>query len=298
MWTNDILNFRNSTGNDFLKYGVAYYPDLITTVVPLDAVDYTNINGGKVETLDSLLNPPANPNPAAASILQSIIDGNDLTVQQNNQALLTASPLYKQLLTIIHEQINTMPPSGIMVGVYSMIDATMGVWYAPANVTPVGATGLTLKINNEEQADLNVDAVSGKSINAIRFFTGQGILVWGTRTLDGNSQDWRYINVVRTVTMIVQSAKLAMRAYVFAPNDSNTWAVIKSMVENFLTNVWKEGALQGSKASDAFKVEIGLGSTMTAQDILNNILRVTIFLAITHPAEFIVETIEQEQASS
>ena len=100
----------------------------------------------------------------------------------------------------------------------------------------MGVTSTTLQIDDTEQEGLNVDAVSGKSVNAIRFFNGQGVLVWGARTLDGNSQDWRYINVRRTVTMIEQSAKLALRAYVFAPNTSNTWATIKSMLENFLTN--------------------------------------------------------------
>lgn len=191
-----------------------------------------------------------------------------------------------------------MPPSGVMAGVYTLVDATQGVWVAPANVSPIGVRDLTLRIDASEQEHLNVDAVSGKSINAIRYFTGQGVLVWGARTLDGNSQDWRYINVRRTVTMIEQSAKLALRDYVFSPNTQNTWVSIKSMLENFLTNVWKEGALQGSKAADAFSVEIGLGTTMTVEDILNGYLRVSILLAVSHPAEFIVVTVEQELAKS
>ena len=143
-----------------------------------------------------------------------------------------------------------------------------------------------------------VKLVPQNSINAIRYFNGQGVLVWGARTLDGNSQDWRYINVRRTVTMIEQSVKLALRSFVFAPNTQNTWVSIKSMLDNFLTNVWKEGALQGSKAADAFTVQIGLGSTMTAQDILDGYLRVSVFLAVSHPAEFIVVTVEQELAKS
>ena len=153
-------------------------------------------------------------------------------------------------------------------------------------------------LDNQEQEGLNVDAVSGKSINALRLFPGQGVLVWGARTLDGNSQDWRYINVRRTVTMIEQSIKLAIRAYVFEPNDANTWTTIKSMLENFLTNVWKEGALQGAKPADAFAVQVGLGTTMTAQDLLDGYLRVSVLLAVTHPAEFIVVSVEQEMAKS
>jgi uncharacterized protein len=296
LWPQDIQNFRNYTGINGLNYGVAYYPFVKTTAVSIDQIDYTNI--GDITILTDLLNPPSAPNPVAQTILNSIYTGNTLTVTQNNQALMMTSKTYVQILTIIQEQINILPPSALMAGIYSYVDSTRGVWVAPANVAPIGVTDLTIQLNDDEQASLNVDAISGKSINAFRFFNGQGVLVWGARTLDGNSQDWRYINVRRTVTMIEQSIKDALRAYVFAPNNSNTWVTIKSMIENFLTNVWKEGAIQGVKPEDAFSVLIGLGTTMTAQDILDGYLRTTIMLAVTHPAEFIIVTIEQEMAKS
>ncbi|MFZ6010895.1 MAG: phage tail sheath family protein [Bacteroidota bacterium] len=298
LWGNDIQNFRNWTGNNGLNYGAAYYPFLKTTITTIDQVDYTNINGGDVSVLMDILNPASAPNAAATSILNSIKAGNSLTVSQNNQALMMSSKTYTQILTIIQDKINTMPPSGVMAGIYSMVDAARGVWVAPANVSPIGVTDVTINLDDNDQAGLNVDAVSGKSVNAFRFFNGQGILIWGARTLDGNSQDWRYIPVRRTVTMIEQSIKEALRAYVFYPNDSNTWVTIKAMLENFLTNVWKEGALQGSKPEDAFSVSVGLGTTMTAQDILDGYLRVTVMIAVTHPAEFIVVTVEQQLAKS
>ena len=79
----------------------------------------------------------------------------------------------------------------------------------------------------------------------IRFFNGLGILVWGARTLDGNSQDWRYVPVRRTVTYIEQSVKQALQAFVFAPNDANTWGTVQSMINSFLTGLWSQGGLQG-----------------------------------------------------
>jgi len=94
-------------------------------------------------------------------------------------------------------------------------------------------------------------------------------LVWGARTLDGNSQDWRYINVRRTLIMIEQSLKLACSAYVFEANDSGTWITIKSMINNFLDNLWKQGALAGAVPEEVFDVQIGLGTTMTPNDILD-----------------------------
>ncbi len=298
LWQDDIAAFRNSTGNNGLSFGAAYYPYLKTTAMSVDQIDYTNINGGDVSTLMDLLNPASAPNATVDKIITSIKSGNSLSVLQNNQALMMASKPYVQLLTIILEQINTVPPSAVVAGIYSQVDSSIGVWAAPANVSPVGVSDLTIQLDDDDQSGLNVDAVSGKSINAFRFFNGQGVLLWGARTLNGNSQDWRYINVRRTVTMIEQSAKLALRNYVFAPNVSNTWSTVKSMLTNFLTNVWKEGALQGSSPDDAFSVQIGLGVTMSTQDILDGYLRATILIAVTHPAEFIVLSVQQELAKS
>lgn len=299
LYTQDIQNFRNNTGNDGLKYGAAYYPFLKTTITGLNEISYLNLNGGDSNSLSAIVNPPSAPNSTAEQVLNNIKNPpRGMAISQLNQALMNASPQFKQIMTIVQEKVNTLPPSGAMAGIYTLNDNTKGVWYAPANVTPVGVTGLTLKINDSMQADLNVDAVSGKSVNAIRFFNGQGILVWGARTLDGNSQDWRYINVRRTVTMIEQSVKMAARAYVFEPNDANTWRSVQSMIENFLTNIWKEGALQGAKPADAFSVAVGLGVTMTAQDILDGVMRVAVKVAVTHPAEFIIIQVEQEMAKS
>ncbi|MDW3211154.1 MAG: phage tail sheath C-terminal domain-containing protein [Reichenbachiella sp.] len=299
LYTQDIQNFRNSTGMNSLKYGAAYYPFLNTTITEIGEIDYGNINGGDVSALADIVNPPAAPNASAEQILGNIKSPPaGMTSSQLNQALMNSSKQYKQIMGIIQEQINTLPPSGAMAGVYTQVDNTKGVWNAPANVTPVGAVGLTLNINDSMQAGLNVDAVSGKSINAIRFFNGLGILVWGARTLDGNSDDWRYINVRRTVTMIEQSVKLASHPFVFAPNDANTWQTVKSMIENFLENIWKEGALQGSTPTDAFNVAVGLGTTMTAQDILEGTMKIAVKIAVTHPAEFIVIEVEQEMAKS
>ena len=59
------------------------------------------------------------------------------------------------------------------------------------------------------------------------------------------------------------------------------------MIENFLRSVWKRGGLAGATPEDAFEVHIGLGDTMTAEDILNGIMRITVLVAVTHPAEFI-----------
>ena len=300
LYTNDIENFRGGTGSHGLNYGVCYYPFIGTTIMQSADIDFTNLFGGDVAPLAALLNPTSNPNPAAAAILNAIQNppASPLRNSQLQAALLVASPSYQEIMNEVLDYANTLPASGAMAGVYTLNDSQVGVWNSPANMSIVGAASLPIRLTDAQQENLNVDTVSGKSINAIRFFNGQGILIWGARTLDGNSQDWRYIAVRRTMTYLEQSCKEAARAYVFEPNDENTWAAVKSMISSFLTSVWKQGGLQGASAADAFSVSCGLGVTMTADDILNGYMRVSIQVAVVRPAEFIVITFEQQMATS
>lgn len=300
MYTQDIENFRNSTGNNGLKFGTCYYPFIGTTIMQSADIDFTNLFGGDTKQLAAFINPPSAPNADVATILGQIQNppANPLSNSQLQAALLTASQTYAQIIKHVLETANLLPPSGAMAGVYAVNDNQNGVWNAPANTSIVGAVSLPIRLTDTQQENLNIDAVSGKSVNAIRFFNGQGILVWGARTLDGNSQDWRYVSVRRTMTFIEQSVKLAARAYVFEPNNANTWAAVKSMISSFLTTVWKEGGLQGASPADAFQVSVGLGSTMTADDLLDGYMRVTVLVAVVRPAEFLVLTFQQQQAKS
>jgi phage tail sheath protein FI len=94
---------------------------------------------------------------------------------------------------------------------------------------------------------------------------------------------------------IEQSLKLAARNFVFEPNDTGTWITIKSMMNNFLFNLWKQGALPGSTPDMAYGVKVGLGITMTPADILDGIMRITVLVAVVRPAEFIEITFQQQQ---
>ncbi len=298
MYMDDITTFRNGTGTNGLKYGTAYYPFIGTTIMQNEDVDYTNLFGGDIKQLEPLLNPPANPNASAKTIMDGISSGSDLTVQQNNNALINASPVYGLIIKHILTDANVLPPSSGMAGVITTTDNNEGVWKAPANTTIIGSVSLPIRLSEAQQGGLNMDAVSGKSVNAIRFFNGLGILVWGARTLDGNSLDWKYLPVRRTMTFLEQSCKLAAQAYVFEPNDKNTWEAVKAMIGSFLTTIWKEGGLQGASAADAFSVECGLGTTMTSEDLANGFMKVSIKVAVVRPAEFIILTFQQQMAKS
>jgi phage tail sheath protein FI len=215
-----------------------------------------------------------------------------------NDALVSAFGKYKELIGKAGEALNLMPPSGAIAGVYAATDRDRGVWKAPANVSLNAVVGPAMKISHEQQMEYNVDVNAGKSINIIRPFIGKGTLVWGARTLAGNDNEWRYVNVRRFFNFVEESCKKATEQFVFEPNDANTWVRVQAMIENFLTVLWRQGALQGIKPEHAFYVAVGLGKTMTALDILEGRMIIEIGMAAVRPAEFIILKFSHKMAES
>ncbi|NHN24066.1 phage tail sheath family protein [Flavobacterium jejuense] len=196
--------------------------------------------------------------------------------------------LYSKIISELAKQRIILPPSVAVSGAYATTDRERGVWKAPANISLNGVVAPVEKITSKEQERLNVDATSGKSINAIRSFVGKGTMIWGARTLAGNDNEWRYVSVRRLFNMIEESTKKAAQFAVFESNDAITWLKVKAMIESFLYGVWQQGGLAGSVESQAYFVNIGLGKTMTQQDILEGKMIVEIGLAAVRPAEFII----------
>ncbi len=197
---------------------------------------------------------------------------------------------YNQVKALLSKHYLVLPPSAAIAGVMAKTDAQRGVWKAPANIAISQVISPTINIDNGEQEDLNVDVNAGKSINAIRSFVGKGVLVWGARTLDGNSNEWRYVPVRRLFNMVEESVKKASYFAVFEPNTPFTWLKIKTTIESYLEGLWKQGAFFGASPDQAFFVNVGLGQTMTEDDINNGIMNIEIGLAAVRPAEFIVLT--------
>lgn len=204
------------------------------------------------------------------------------------QSLKATWPLYKNLIDTVNKSLSVLPPSGAVAGIYARVDNERGVWKAPANVSVTYAEGTLVNITDAMQASLNVDVNTGKSVNAIRVFSGKGTMVWGARTLAGNDNEWRYVPVRRFFNMVEESVKKATHWVVFEPNDANTWVKVKSMIENFLVLQWRAGALAGAKPDEAFFVKVGLNQTMSFTDILEGRLIVQIGMAVVRPAEFII----------
>lgn len=291
----DVEDFRTKIGSNNLVYGAAYYPWLETTVLSDNDITEEVLHMAQaIETgnskLDEFITKSFENKDANGKITEQ-------ARKDVHNALLTNLPAYKLLAKKVRDYLNLLPPSATMAGIYTMVDHSRGVWKAPANVSVSRADKPSVNITDNEQADLNMP-MSGKAINALRAFPGEGIKVWGARTLDGNSQDWRYINVRRTMSYLEISVKNAARAYIFEANDANTWITMECMIDNFLRSVWKRGGLAGATPEEAYEVHVGLGDTMTADDILEGILRIRVLVAISRPAEFIEITFQQQMQKS
>ena len=260
--------------------GTAVKTESAAAVAALTGVENT------IQAIEGLIAPAVIDAITAASAVDP--DAGPLDGYMLGEIKNTDSATYNNIKTAINNLPLRLPPSTTMAGIYARVDSARGVWKAPANVSVKYIVKPSKKITNDIQDRLNVDTTAGKSINAIRTFTGKGTLVWGARTLAGNDNEWRYVPVRRFFNMVEESVQQATEQFVFEPNDANTWTKVKAMITNFLNLQWKAGALAGPTPESAYYVKIGLGETMTAQDILEGKMIVEIGMAAVRPAEFIV----------
>ncbi|MBK8491953.1 MAG: phage tail sheath family protein [Saprospirales bacterium] len=196
--------------------------------------------------------------------------------------------IYSQVVATLQQVPNVLPASPFVVGAYVASDKAKGVWKAPANVELKAVRKPVIEIPESQQDMLVIDNVGGKSINAIRSFSGRGTVIWGARTLAGNDNEWRYVPLRRFANMLEESIRKGTKYAVFEPNDEPLWAKVRGEVENFLFGFWQKGAILGSKPDQAFFVRMGLGQTMTSQDILNGKYILELGFAPLKPAEFVV----------
>ena len=180
-----------------------------------------------------------------------------------------------------------IPPSGSVAGIYARTDNSRGVHKAPANEIVSACVGLDCNYTTGEQ-----DLLNPKGVNLIRSFPGQGIRVWGARTVSSNGL-WKYVNVRRLFIYIEETIKASTNWVVFEPNDAVLWMRTKRTIEIFLTDVWRSGALAGASESDAFFVNVG-PETMSQGDIDAGRLICVIGIAPVKPAEFVIFRITQK----
>ncbi|GAB4359045.1 MAG: hypothetical protein Kow00114_11660 [Kiloniellaceae bacterium] len=274
-------SFRSAITGDstLLRYGAAYFPYLETDL-PLRISDpRVQISGFEIVTVA----------PDGSESVMAVPDAAGRSLNDGDLRLRTKEPeVYRAVRTFVRDARATVPPSGAVAGLYARVDATQGVWKAPAGAALAAVRQPAVAVDDAFQQALNVDPAAGKSVNAIRVFPGRGTLVWGARSLAGNDSEWRYVNVRRFALFLEQSLTCGLQWAVFEPNDANIWARLRQAAETFLVGLWRQGALQGTKPEQAFAVAAGLGSTMTETDIAAGRIVVQVGFAPLRPAEFIL----------
>jgi phage tail sheath protein FI len=182
-----------------------------------------------------------------------------------------------------------VPPSGHLAGLYARTDEDKGVHKAPANELVQSVVAVERTINETDHGLLNET-----SVNVIRFFRGKGHRVWGARTIaPPDRTQWRYINVRRLLLFIEESIQEGTEFAVFEPNNEALWETVKRQVTGFLTQVWRSGALVGTKPEEAFSVRVDDELNPPETRALGQLI-IEVRVAPTTPAEFIVFQIIQQ----
>ena len=185
-----------------------------------------------------------------------------------------------------------VPPSGYAAGMWAKIDAKRGVWKAAAGTETglLGISGLEFQVEDGEQ-----DSLNPWGVNCLRRMPGAGPVIWGARTLATKADpEWRYVPVRRTAMMIEQSIYQGVQWAVFEPNNHILWSALRANIGNFMNGLFRAGAFQGEKASDAYFVRCSLGDTMTQGDIDAGQVIAIVGFAPLKPAEFVIVRIQQK----
>jgi len=206
--------------------------------------------------------------------------------------VISPNPLYHPDINPLVDKSVAVGPAASVAGIWSKTDGRRGVWKAPAGVETglLGVIGLRYTVDDSAQDKLNPIGV-----NCLRVMPSFGPVVWGARTLAVKaSPEWKYVPVRRTAIMIEQSIFNGIQWAVFEPNDHRLWSSLRLNIEAFMNGLFRAGAFQGEKVSDAYFVRCGLGDTMTQGDIDAGQVIVTVGFAPLKPAEFVIVRIQQK----
>ena len=231
----------------------------------------------------AILDPPRNAPPSGPGSVEAY--------RENVEAPNGFAALYYPWLEVVDPLSTTapprtmqIPPSGHMAGVYARTDNERGVHKPPANTDVRGVLGLERRLSDGQQGPLNL-----RGINVLRIFQGSNtVVVWGARTTgDPDVTDWVYVNVRRLMLFIEESVEEGIRWAVFEPNNLALWHKLKRTISEFLTRVWRDGALFGETAEKAFYVRIDEALNPPSVRALGR-LYIEIAVAPVRPAEFII----------
>lgn len=232
-----------------------------------------------------------------------IVDGADDTVE-NQQVLANSysksshAAVFYPRITISDPTVGVGAPSnttrlaapgGAIAGLFAKTDSSRGVFKAPAGLLARVAGAVSVaKLTNAELDSLNAAA---SPVNAIKFVSGSGIVVMGSRTLKAGYID-RYIPVRRTLIYLRKALVELTQFAVFEPNDPALWRRLSASISSFLTQFWSQGGLRGATPAEAFFVKID-STNNTQATIDNGEVNIEIGVSLQRPAEFVIIKIGQ-----
>lgn len=291
---NDFIGSDGGPGN---RTGIAALADALgISIIGAPGITDQDVQNALITQCEllkyrfAILDPAPSPSGGTPSI-QDIQNQRDLYDTKYAAIyyprLILTDPLTNMPLTI--------PPSGHMAGIYAQTDNARGVWKAPANVVINGIDSLEIKLSKGDQDILNPEP---NNICCLRDFEAQarGLRVYGARCITSLTE-WKYINVRRLFIFLEASLDQGTQWAVFEPNDQTLWNRLIQSVSAFLTTIWREGGLMGSKAEEAYFVKCGR-ETMSQDDIDNGRLIMLVGVAPVFPAEYVIIRIGQWSGGS
>ena len=188
----------------------------------------------------------------------------------------------------------SLPPCGLVAGVYAATDASRGVWKAPAGIAAgLSITGLQYTLTDLQNGDLNA-----LGVNCLRYFPSYGNVVWGARTLVGADtvgSQWKYVPIRRFALFLESSLYDGTQWVVFEPNDETLWGQIRLNVGAFMQGLFLKGAFQGTTPQQAYFVKCDAENNPQSS-INQGIVTITVGFAPLYPAEFVIIQIQQMMA--
>lgn len=184
-----------------------------------------------------------------------------------------------------------VPPSGAVAGIFARSDNEHGVWKSPANEVVLGALRFERPVSFGESEVLNP-----RGVNCLRTFPGRGHRVFGARTISSDPE-WKYLSVRRYFNYLEASIERGTQWAVFESNGPDLWSNVTETIDSFLYNEWRNGALLGATAREAYFVRCDR-TTMTQADLDNGRMVCLIGVAVVKPAEFVIFRIGQKTASA
>ncbi len=276
--------FRSMVAGRDVSFGAAYYPWIeLRQSGPVPSPGF-RLDDASIAILRRAVVAEGSGSEAAVDGLGA---ASERVRKESHDTLLGASDLYRSILASLPAPSLLFPPSASIAGVMAQTDATRGVWKAPAGLEVRNIAGFAQNLTDAAEVVLNPPG-SAVHVNSLRTFEGRGHLVWGARTLDGGDTDYRYVSVRRVALMLQTSITAGLQWVVFEPNDEPLWKSVRRDVSAFLDQMFRSGALQGTRQEEAFYVRVGLGETMTQSDLDNGRLVCEVGVAPLRPAEFVI----------